>query len=87
MYELKFAPAFVEEYEKLDSSVKKRINKKLFQLKHQQMKRRHLRLGEPYFVEEIGQYRIVYMFLEKEKKIVLEFVGMHKDYEKFLGID
>jgi mRNA-degrading endonuclease RelE of RelBE toxin-antitoxin system len=43
---------------------------------------RHLKHGLPYFVEEVGQGRIVYRFVN-DTVIVLRCFASHKDYEKW----
>jgi len=67
---------------KFDNSVQNRIYKTLEKLKSPKQ-RRHLKLGTPFFVEESGQYRIVYELYEDKKIVELLFVGTHKDYEKY----
>jgi mRNA-degrading endonuclease HigB of HigAB toxin-antitoxin module len=38
-----------------------------------------------FFVDEVGQYRIVYRVLEETKHVRFYFVGTHKEYEKWYG--
>ena len=54
------------------------------QLKEKDKKRRHLKYGEPFFVDEVGQYRIVYEINNEEIVILVLFIGKHKDYENYL---
>ena len=82
MYELRFKPKFIEQFEKLDNSIQKRVYKKIRTLKEEKQ-RRHLKNGTPYFVEECGQYRILYSLSKIKNVIELLFVGKHKDYEKY----
>ncbi|MEK6852874.1 MAG: type II toxin-antitoxin system RelE/ParE family toxin [Nanoarchaeota archaeon] len=82
MYTLKFSEESYKAYLKFDKSVQERVKNKIQQLKEDYKKRRHLRLGKPYFVEEVGQYRIVYELLDKE--VIVLFIGKHKDYEEYL---
>ncbi len=83
-YELKFSEIAKKQYEDLDNSIKTEIKKKLLKLKEKEKKRRHLRFGEPYFVDEVGQYRIIYEIIEEKIVILVLFIGKHSDYEKYL---
>lgn len=85
-YHLKFLPEAEKQYNKLDNSIRKKCNKKLQKLKKANKKRRHLRFGEKYFVEEVGQYRIIYEINEDEVLILVVFIDKHKKYESFLGV-
>ena len=84
-YNLKFTHKAKEQYEKLDKSVRHICDKKILQLKDKDKKRRHLRFGESYFVEEVGQFRIVYEIIEEDILILILFIGKHKKYDDFLG--
>ena len=72
-----------EQFLNLDSSIRERISKKLVKLQREDLPARHLKQGIPVFVEEVGQYRIVFKKRDdlKEKRIV--FIGDHKEYEKW----
>ena len=67
----------------LEKPVRERIAKKLRQLENDEFGSRHLKHGLPFFVEEVGQFRIA--FKERadlgQKRVI--FVGNHKDYEKW----
>ncbi|MEW5955732.1 MAG: hypothetical protein AB1626_04330 [Candidatus Micrarchaeota archaeon] len=82
-----FAVLFEENAEKqfynLDKSIQERIVKKLKQLERDGLPSRHLQHGVPVFVEEVGQYRIVFKLRQdlKQKRVV--FIGDHKQYEKW----
>lgn len=67
----------------MDKSIRNWLEKKLLQLEREDLQSRHLRRGSPYFVEEVGQFRIVFKVREdlKQKRIV--FVGDHKAYEQW----
>ena len=84
LYQLSFSEISSKQYKSLDASIKNQVKKKILQLKEQDKKRRHLRYGASYFVEEIGQYRIIYSLDKKKKEIIILFIGKHKDYEKYL---
>lgn len=86
MYSLFFKYDCIEElFYRIDKSDQIKIHKKIKQLKNIK-KRRHLKHGKNFFVEEAGQYRIIYEVFEDKKRIEIIFIGDHKDYEKFLGI-
>lgn len=79
MFELNFVEGWNKFFNKLDKSEKEKIWKKICQLKALE-NARHLRHGLPFFVLEIGQYRIC--FEEKGKTREIMFAGNHKQYEK-----
>jgi len=66
---------------RMDKPVRQRILKKAIQLESDDSASRHLRHGLPYFVEEVGGYRIAFEIKEKKKRIL--FVGDHKQYERW----
>ena len=82
VYSLRASELFISQLKQLDKGIKERIRKKIEKIKTGK-KRRHLKSGFPYFVEEIGQYRILYSLNNKKKEITLMFVGKHKDYERY----
>jgi len=45
---------------------------------------RHLRHGLPFFVEEVGQYRICYTQDEASRTRKIYFAGDHKQYGRWL---
>lgn len=83
-YTLKFSEKAKNQYDVLDKSIKIKCDKKLLQLSHQNKKRRHLKFGESFFVEEVGQYRIIYEIIDTEIVILILFIGKHKEYDNFL---
>jgi len=46
-------------------------------------KKRHLKKGARFFVDEIGQNRIIYRVFEENKKVRFYFAGNHKEYERW----
>jgi mRNA-degrading endonuclease RelE of RelBE toxin-antitoxin system len=66
----------------LDHSVRKLILKKIARMKTEPAGK-HLRHGLPYFIAEVGQYRIAYEVDEAEKKKIIQFVGDHKEYAEW----
>lgn len=84
-YEILFDPKWDGWFSRLDTSMKKRVMKKILQLQGENPSR-HLKSGLDFFVSEVGQYRIAYKVDEKRKVKTVHFVGDHKEYEKWLGI-
>ena len=86
---MKYAIEFHEDWDsyfsKLDNSLKKRVMKKILQLQYG-VPARHLKQGLPFFVSEMGQYRLCYTVDEKRKIKTIYFVGNHKDYERWAGM-
>lgn len=85
-YTLKFSPEARKQFDKLDKSIKTLCDKKLQQLKEKDKKRRHLKFGENYYVDEVGQYKIIYEIEEEKIIILILFIGKHKQYETYLKI-
>ncbi|MEW6329799.1 MAG: hypothetical protein AB1468_06850 [Candidatus Micrarchaeota archaeon] len=81
-YSVDFAAGWDEHFKDFDKAVQLRIMKKIFQLQ-QPLGSRHLKHGLPYFVEEIAGYRIIFKIFEDRKLKRIEFVGNHKQYEKW----
>jgi len=77
---LEFEKGWDEHFRKFDASVRERIWKKVLQLE-QPLPHRHLKHGLPFFVEEVGGYRIVFEVYEKEMTKRIHFIGNHKQYE------
>ncbi len=67
----------------LDNSVKERIEKKLEQLRRDDLPSRHLKHGLPHFVAEVGQYRIAFLVRHDLRQKRILFVGDHKAYEQW----
>ncbi|MEK6924106.1 MAG: hypothetical protein AABW54_02625 [Candidatus Micrarchaeota archaeon] len=80
-YEIEYEPGWDKYFTKLDQSVQERILNKIVQLQTG-IQSRHLKHGLPYFVEEIGAYRLVYAEEEPRMRVII-FAGSHKDYEKW----
>ncbi|MFH1246938.1 MAG: hypothetical protein V1644_01025 [Candidatus Micrarchaeota archaeon] len=72
-----------EQLDKLDNSVRIRILKKLKQMEIKD-EARHLEKGLPYFVEEVGQYRIAFILKSETSEKQIVFIGDHKEYEKWI---
>ncbi|MFH0817624.1 MAG: hypothetical protein V1909_03235 [Candidatus Micrarchaeota archaeon] len=82
-YSVIFTREAEESFLGLDKAVRIRIAKKILQLEREGFASRHLKFGLPFFVEEIGGYRLVFETLEAEKKKIVIFVGSHHDYQKW----
>ena len=82
-YRIFFEAEAETQFHSLEGGVREKISKKLEQLQRGDMQSRHLKHGIPVFVEEVGQYRIVFKTRDdlKQKRVV--FVGDHKHYEKW----
>jgi mRNA-degrading endonuclease RelE of RelBE toxin-antitoxin system len=86
MYQFEFDDEWHKRIAKLDKSIRTRVLKKAAQIING-LPGRHLQHGTDYFVEEVGQYRIAYKSFEREKMRRFYFVGTHKEYLKWLGIE
>ena len=71
-----------KQLEKLDKSIREQLIKRFARMRGEPPGR-HLKHGLDFFVENAGQYRIVYRIEENEKKVY--FVGDHKNYEKWFS--
>ncbi len=78
---LEFIPGWDEHFKKFDQPIKEQILKKFEHMK-QPLQARGLH-SSIFLVEEAGQYRIAFKidFDNRVKKI--QFVGNHKQYEKW----
>ncbi len=84
-YSLEFDEGWDSYFSKLDKSMQRRVWKKVQRLKRG-IPARHLKRGLPFFVSEVGQYRICYAVDERRMVKTVFFVGTHKEYEKWVGI-
>ncbi|MFH0973239.1 MAG: hypothetical protein V1817_00400 [Candidatus Micrarchaeota archaeon] len=83
MYEVGFEDEAKKQFFDLDKTIQYRIEKKVGQLERDDFKSRHLKHGVPVFVEEIGQYRLVFKTIEAKKEKRILFVGDHKHYKEW----
>lgn len=72
-----------EQFFSLDSGVREAVAKKLKQLEREDLKSRHLAHGSEEYVEEVGQYRIIFKLVKESKLKRVGFIGKHKEYEKW----
>jgi len=68
----------------LDNIIKERITKKIKKIL-EFPKKRHLSKKANFFVDEAGQYRILYRVFEETNEVRFYFVGNHKQYEKWFN--
>ncbi|MDE1850787.1 MAG: hypothetical protein KGH54_03275 [Candidatus Micrarchaeota archaeon] len=64
----------------LDKSIRYRMLKRIKKMENE-LPGRHLKHGLQFFVEDVGQYRLVYKCLKNNK--IIYFIGLHKEYEKW----
>ncbi len=82
MYRLDFDEEWPKYFKKLDKETKERTAKKIKKIL-QQPQKRHLKKGMRYFVEEVGQHRLIYRIFKEDKEVRFYFIGKHKKYEKW----
>ncbi len=85
MYKAKFDQEWPRYFSGLDEAVKERVAKKIGKILTYPNKR-HLNKSS-FFVDEIGQYRVIYIVLEQSKTVIFYFVGTHKEYETWYKQD
>ncbi|MGD2249710.1 MAG: type II toxin-antitoxin system RelE/ParE family toxin [Candidatus Methanofastidiosia archaeon] len=64
--------------DKRDQEVRKRIRKKLEELKQYPERGNHLRYSA-FWALRVGNYRIIYEIDKNEKKVIILFIGDRKD--------
>ena len=74
--------AWPKYFDSLDNAIKEQIAKKIGKIL-EFPKKRHLKKNAKFFVDEIGQHRIVHRVFEENKEVRFYFVGKHKEYEKW----
>lgn len=82
IYRATFDEDWPKYFEKIDNPVKERVAKKIKEILEFPQKR-HLKKSAKFFVNEIGQHRIVYRVFEENKEVRFYFIGNHKEYEKW----
>ncbi len=80
-YKAEFDQDWPRYFDVLDNSIKERIAKKIGKILEYPIKR-HLK-NISFFVDEVGQYRIIYRVFDETKQVRFYFVGTHKEYEKW----
>jgi len=81
-YAIEYEPGWDVHFNDFDRPIQERMWKKILKMRAV-LKTRHLKHGFPYFVEEVGGYRIVFEVFEKEKIRKIIFVGDHKQYQRW----
>lgn len=76
-----------EQFFALDGSIRLSIEKKLEQLRRDDLISRHLRKCSDHFVAEVGQYRIAFKVRDDVKVKRVVFIGDHKAYERWYKIE
>ena len=69
-------------FAKLDNTIKERVARKIEKILEFPQKR-HLKKGARFFVDEIGQNRIIYRLFDGSNEVRFYFVGNHKEYERW----
>lgn len=82
MYSASFDEDWPQYFDRLENEIKERTVKKIKKIL-EYPKKRHLKQGVRFFVDEIGQYRILYRVFEDNQEVRFYFVGNHKQYEKW----
>jgi len=80
MYLIDFHESARERLFRFDKSIRIRFYKKIDKMQVEPPGK-HLKHGFPYFIEELGQYRIAYFCDEEKKSKLICFIGDHKEYE------
>jgi mRNA-degrading endonuclease RelE of RelBE toxin-antitoxin system len=82
MYSATFDEDWPHYFGRLENETKERVAKKIKKILAYP-KKRHLKQGTSFFVDEIGQYRILYRVFDSQQEVRFYFVGNHKEYEKW----
>ena len=87
MYTLDYDPDWDGYFQDVSDEIKKRFLKRREKYRNFPTTGfRHSKHGLPYFVDEIGQYRICFISDEERDIRTFCFIGKHKEYEKFIGV-
>ena len=79
-WNLRFIPGWDVHFCKFDRPTQNRVLKKIGQLKQLLLSRG---LHSSRYKEEVGQYRVVIKIDESTRTRLVEFIGNHKQYEKW----
>lgn len=80
-YKAEFDQDWADYFQLLDSALKERVAKKIGKILNYPTKR-HLKRSL-FFVDEVGQYRIIYRVFEEDNLVRFYFVGDHKEHERW----
>lgn len=70
-----------KEYSKLDKSVKENFKKHIKKISKEKVNRRHLRLGIPFYVENVSSSSRIIYDIDGNVITIFHFYINHKDYE------
>jgi hypothetical protein len=84
MFEARYDQSWHKYFKKLNDKLKLLAAKTIKKIK-ENPKKRHMKKGARFFVEEFNdrKYRIVYRIFENINIIRFYFIGNHKEYEKW----
>lgn len=86
MYTLEFENSWRDYFRNVPPDIQIRFKKRLQKYEtFPDFAFRHEGRSVDYFVDEIGQYRVLFTSDENTKTRIFYFIGDHKEYEKFLG--
>lgn len=75
----------ISDLKKLDDKTRDQIFSRIQKIVSEDISRKHLKYGLPYFVEKItNSSRLIYKIEEDEKLIIIDrFFSKHKNYERW----
>ncbi len=82
IYKAAYDEEWPQYFNSLDSTIKEHVAKKISKIL-EFPKKRHLGQRARFFVDEAGQYRILYRIFDETNEVRFYFVGNHKEYEKW----
>lgn len=83
IYKATFDEDWPKFFGSLDNGIKERVARKIGKILGFPKKRRHLGQGASFFVDDVGQYRILYRVFDGIGEVRFYFVGKHKEYENW----
>ena len=87
MYKVEFDEDWKTYFKTIPLDIQRRFKKRLDKYESfPSFAFRHEKYGIEYFVDEIGQYRVLFTSDENSKIRRFYFIGDHKEYDRFLGI-
>lgn len=84
MYNYILTKEFITDLKKLNDKTREIIFVRIQKIISEDISRKHLKYGLPYFVEKITlSSRLIYKFEDNKELIIIDsFFSNHKDYEK-----
>ncbi len=84
-FKIEYSPNFFDSLDEFPKDLQKRFIKKIEKVKQEDISRKHLKYGLPYFVEKITtSARLIYK-IEGKTLIFIDCFKSHKDYEKWIS--